>query len=581
MRTMLGMMALLIQVLLLSCASGPRSAGQSDPSHAEVAKTLDDFIQAHTAQLSPLYKDKNLAYWRATTGADPEAYQEVTRLELAMRKLHADPVRFAELQRLRQAAAGSAETATLRQAELLAKAFAENQIETDALARMVTLTTRVEKTFSQFKGTLEGQPASDNQLKAILRSSTDPAMRRAAWVAYKAKGAAVQTLVLELVGLRNQAARALGFKNYYQMRLVLQEQDPERIQALFDELARLTDGPFAVLKAEIDAEIGERFGIAPAALMPWHYDDPFFQEPPRLRGLELDPLFVGRDPRKVVQGFFVGVGLDPADILEHSDLYEKPGKMPHAYCEHIDRAGDVRILANLEPNEQWTSTLMHEMGHAVYDRFLNMDLPWLLRTPAHPFTTEAVAMLFGRQTRNPAWLVGALGAPSAKVEALRADLARSQRMGMLVFARWAMVMMNFERQLYADPDQDLNKLWWDLKERYQLVRRPPDRNAPDWASKIHVAAWPAYYHNYLLGELMASQLLDTLAREVVPGGDPKDLDLVGQEQVGAWLKANIFAPGASLRWDELLKKATGSSLDPKYFAQQFFGDLPVSPGATR
>jgi peptidyl-dipeptidase A len=76
----------------------------------------------------------------------------------------------------------------------------------------------------------------------------------------------------------------------------------------------------------------------------------------------------------------------------------------------------------------------------------------------------------------------------------------------LIFARWDMVMYNFEKQLYADPEQDLNSLWWRMVEKYQLVKRPQDRNEPDWAAKIHFTIAPCYYHNYLLGELLASQL---------------------------------------------------------------------------
>jgi len=455
-----------------------------------------------------------------------------------------------------------------RQLVLLRNDFAGNQVPAELRRRMVKLSTRVQKTFSEFRGQLDGELVGDNAIKDILRQSTDSARRRAAWEAYKSKGAAVRDDVLELVRLRNQAARRLGHADFYQMRLALSEQDPARIQALFDELARLTDAPFAAAMEKLRAELAERYGVETDALEPWHLGDPFFQEPPRLRGVELDPLFAEADPRQLVGRYFTGIGLDPGDILERSDLYEKKGKMPHAYCTHIDRSGDVRILANLQPNEQWTATLMHEMGHAVYDRYLDMDLPWLLREPAHAFVTEAVAMLFGRQTRNPLWLRKALGAPAEKVAAVEGDLARSQRLGMLVFARWAMVMMNFERRLYADPGQDLNALWWELKERYQLVSAPEGRDAPDWASKIHIAVWPAYYHNYLLGELLASQLLAALA-DRLSAEDPNQLALSGQPEVGAWLKSAIFAKGASLRWDALVERATGQPLDPRFFVEQF------------
>ena len=121
-------------------------------------------------------------------------------------------------------------------------------------------------------------------------------------------------------------------------------------------------------------------------------------------------------------------------------------------------------------------------------------------------------------------------------------------------------MTNFERSLYADPDADLDTLWWDLVERYQLVRRPDGRHAPDWAAKIHLAAAPVYYQNYLYGELFASQLDATLAART--GG------LVDRRAAGALLRDDVFAPGASLRWDELVERATGEPLTAAHLARQ-------------
>ena len=104
-------------------------------------------------------------------------------------------------------------------------------------------------------------------------------------------------------------------------------------------------------------------------------------------------------------------------------------------------------------------------------------------------------------------------------------------------------MTNFERSLYADPDADLDTLWWDLVERYQLVHRPDDRHAPDWAAKIHLAAAPVYYQNYLYGELFASQLDATLAR-------PRRRPRRPRAQPARCSRDDVFAPGASLRWDD-------------------------------
>ena len=50
-----------------------------------------------------------------------------------------------------------------------------------------------------------------------------------------------------------------------------------------------------------------------------------------------------------------------------------------------------------------------------------------------------------------------------------------------------------------------------------MIKRPEGRNAPDYASKIHIVGAPAYYHNYMMGELFASQVHHAIAREVLGG----------------------------------------------------------------
>ena len=67
--------------------------------------------------------------------------------------------------------------------------------------------------------------------------------------------------LLELVALRNQAARKLGFSDYFVMRLYLGEQNEEQVFKLFDELEQLTREPFHQAKAEFDAALATAYGI--------------------------------------------------------------------------------------------------------------------------------------------------------------------------------------------------------------------------------------------------------------------------------------------------------------------------------
>jgi peptidyl-dipeptidase A len=123
-------------------------------------------------------------------------------------------------------------------------------------------------------------------------------------------------------------------------------------------------------------------------------------------------------------------------------------------------------------------------------------------------------------------------------------------------------VFHFERLLYADPDRDdLNSLWWDLVERLQLVKRPAGRVEPDWAAKIHVAVAPVYYHNYVLGHLIAAQLKHHLEERVT--GRPFFLSEVS----GRYLLEAIFGPGARNNWEDTVLGATGERLNPHYFVK--------------
>ena len=302
--------------------------------------------------------------------------------------------------------------------------------------------------------------------------------------------------------------------------------------------------------------------------MPWHYQDPFFQEAPRINELRLDEYYENRDILGLVSDFFEGIGLEVRSILKRSDLYEKAGKEQHAYCMDLDRKGDIRVLANIRNDEMWTGTMLHELGHALYDRYIDPGLPFVLRQHAHVFTTEAVAMFFGRLSKDADWIQLTAGISEAEKTSISRDVRNSQRLAQLVFARWCQVMVRFERALYEQPGHDLNRLWWDLVEEYQIVHPPRGRDEPDWAAKIHIVSAPVYYHNYMLGELLASQFDHHIQRHVLGAGNTRK-PLNGRPEVGEYFRERVFRGGRRLSWDLMIADATGEPLDPKYFVEQF------------
>ena len=175
-------------------------------------------------------------------------------------------------------------------------------------------------------------------------------------------------------------------------------------------------------------------------------------------------------------------------------------------------------------------------------------------------------MMFERFARNVDWLV-AMGANVPEPAKFRAASDKLQRNRLLVFSRYCQVMFRFERALYADPNQDLNRLWWDLVEKYQELKRPEGRDEPDFANKYHFIGAPVYYHNYMLGEMFASQVHHALVRKVLPNTKPDDAIYVGDKSAGAFMKRRVFSPGLTLNWNDLTRHATDEELSPKAFAE--------------
>ena len=522
-----------------------------------LALSLVDDIET---RLAPLELELAEAWWESNTRSSAEADQRRIDAELARSALLADATAFAEIRAARDATSAASDPLLRRRLDLLHDAFVPHQIPPELRRAIVELETRVESIFNNFRGAIDGRPVDDNAIAEILRAHDDVAARRGAWQAAKQIGPEVAPLVRELARLRNRAARELGYRDHFALALQAGELDEERLFATLADVDHATEQPFTEWKDALDGSLAERFGCEASELRPWHLDDVFFQDAPAAGAISLDYLFEDADIEALTLRTYEGLGLDLGPVLARSDLYARSGKSQHAFCIDIDREGDVRVLCNVEASERWMETMLHEFGHAVYDRECDPTLPWLVRSASHPLTTEGIAMLFGRLPRDPRWLTDVAGIEPSTVESLTPRLRAARRAGLLVFARWVLVMTNFERRLYADPDADLDTLWWDLVERYQQVQRPDDRHEPDWAAKIHLAAAPVYYQNYLYGELFASQLDATL-------GERTD-GLVGRRAAGELLVRDVFAPGASLRWDDLIVRATGEPLSATHLARQ-------------
>lgn len=544
-------------------------AEASPEATKKARKLVDSFIK----QIRPLEIAVNRAWWDANmTGKD----EDFKRKEEAQNKIDAflsDRNAFTQVKSLKEGGAID-DPVTKRAVDVVYLQYLEKQVDPELLRKMTALSNSVEKKFSTFRAKVDGKEMPDAEVRKVLKTSKLSGRRQEVWEAAKEVGKVVEPELKELVKLRNEAAKKLGFANYHAMQLYLNEQNGDDLIRLFDRLDELTREPFRQAKAEIDTELARNCGIKVEELMPWHVHDPFFQEVPAVFKADLDKIYAQQDITRLCRDFYKGIGL-PIDLVidkSGNDFAPRSGKNPHAFCTDITRdGGDVRVLANVVPNEYWMSTMLHEFGHSVYSSInIPAKLPYVLRTEAHILTTEGVAMMFQKLSRRRAWLEQ-MGVKVDDATAFDETAAKMSRYELLIFSRWCQVMLRFEKGMYEDPGQDLNKLWWDLVERYQMLRRPPGRNAPDYGSKIHIVSAPVYYHNYMMGELFASQLHHAIARKVYKGAAPATVTYAGNRDVGAYMQRYVFDPGKTVNWNELTRFATDADLNPEAFAADFRG----------
>lgn len=552
--------------------------GQSDLAGLRTAANLADRIERKASRAE---RRANLALWDAWTTGTPVAWRRMERTALAAKKVYSSALERSRvetlMERVSRGTAESLEQASpghalarqvSRRLEILHNLLTEYGLPQELLARLTELEAETEQRFSTHRARLQGRGVTTNDLYGLLQTSTDRRLRQRAWEAQKSVGRAVAPLIRKLMRERNRAARLRGFPDFWHMQLVLSEVDPQFLVRFVEETERLTGDLWEKCLGDLRRRVSLHLAIPGGIPEPWDWSDPFFQQYPTFllpRASESPP----GDPVAAARSHFSGLGLDVEGVLSRSSLYEAPGKHPHAFCLDLDRHGDVRILCNVRNEMRWHQTVLHELGHAVYSLHTSRELPWILRTEAHSLTTEGVAMFCEGAASTAVYLSRCAGMSPEAAARVEADLAVPHFLSKLIFIRFCLVMVQFEKAAYEDPERDLDSLWWELVQRYQGQVPPGERHRPDWASKVHIATAPVYYHNYLLGECFASQLRK--ATSALPGGS------YGPE-VARFLLEKVFSPGRGVRWDRLVEQATGEPLTVAHLAAEIGKAMQRSGG---
>ena len=383
--------------------------------------------------------------------------------------------------------------------------YLEKQVDPALLKQITAKANAVEKAFNVYRAKVDGKEMTDSEVRKVLKESKNSDRRQAVWEASKGVGA--------VVAGGPEATREAPQRGGRQARL----QELPRPATLSQRAGRrrafsscsttwieLTREPFRAAKAEIDEKLAGQLRHQPggpdAVALPRSV---FSGVAGRIRGRPRRTVQERRHPEACAgdstpASACRSTTCSAAAISTRSRARARTPSAP---------TSTARATCACWPTSCPTSTgCRHDAARAgplgLQQQEHSADAALCLAGrgphPHHRRRGHDVRAVF-QESR----LVGENGAEGSRIPRRSTrPAAKVQRNELLIFSRWCQVMLRFEKAMYENPDQDLNRLWWDLVEKYQMVKRPAGRNAPDYGSKIHIVSAPVYYHNYMMGAVV-------------------------------------------------------------------------------
>ena len=370
-----------------------------------------------------------------------------------------------------------------------------------------------------------------------METSEDRGIRKAAaeakWKFFSDAATEVEEIFDELVKVRTDIARKLGYKNFIELgyaRMLRSDYTPEMV-AKFREQIREHIVPIA---SALYARQSKRL-----ELNQLHYFDEEFRFAtgnPKPKG---SPEWIIAQAEKM----YDALSPDTAQFFQHMklnklmDLEAKPNKATGGYCTFISKYKSPYIFSNFNGTSGDINVLTHEAGHAfqVYSS-RNIELneynwPTYEACEIHSMSMELFTM---------PWMELFFEEDTDKYKF--AHLA-----GAICFLPYGVAVDEFQHFVYENPDatpQERNDAWKVLEQKYL-----PHKNYPDnpflerggyWQRQSHIFSAPFYYIDYTLAQICAFQFWKK---------DKEDHEL-------AWQKYNeLCKTGGSKSFLELLEVA--------------------------
>lgn len=541
------------------------------------------FVDSMNHDYVAVHRTKEELFWTTYMGTshDDEGF---TRAERAFKDFVSDPVRLrATREHLAQVEAGpaGAERDTLLHGLRGWQAlFEANVIESDEGRQLMHALVDAEAALFAKRRTFvpthvnEDGAVEDATLAALATNLTANPVeerRRSSFDAFRGiEQWALDNGFLHLVRLRNRFARALGYRDFFEMKLRKNERmTTAQLFDILDDFIRRTDTANARTLADLRTQHGD------AAVLPWNLR--FFTAGDTVR--RMDPyLTFAPALRRWVESFRrLGIGFRGATL--QLDLLDRAGKFQNGFCHGPVPAwmnergewipGHINFTSEAKPDQVGSgtraiATLFHEGGHAAHFANVVQNAPCFSQeyAPTSMAYAETQSMFCDSLLDDADWLrryaCDADGRPMpeevihARVASLRPMLAFDKRM--------LAVVPCFESALYQMTDEALTA------DAVLCLARETELRVLGMESPRPLLAIPhllnqesaASYQGYLLAEMAVAQTRAFFLK--------RDGHLTDNPTIGPALAAHYWQPGNSLDHDATLRSLTGEGFSARYLA---------------
>ncbi len=407
---------------------------------------------------------------------------------------------------------------------------------------------------------------SENKMRVMMRTDTDESVRKACFEAMEKMAIYVLDDYVKLVKLRNEFAKILGYKDFYDYKIQIEEGMTKK------ELFYIFDSIYSKTKFALKNIRGLEKTM-PGLKHPWNFS---FMMSGNFTSEE-DKYFQFDEALMRWGKSFSALGVNFRKSKIYLDLLDRKGKYSNGFChwpEIISYQNGKRlpgrsnftcnvVFGQVGSGVQGYATLFHEGGHAAH--MLNSDQTEVCINHEYaPMSTawaETQSMFLDTIFGSIDWKTRYAKDKSGNSYPMELFERKTKKLHLLrpTDIYGIMFVCDFEKQTYEEDKLDKNKVlnfakrsykkYYDMREDSLSVLNVP-----------HIYSWEsaASYHGYGLATIALTQWREYFHKKY---GYIVDNPNVGREMTKVWKLA------ASKTFSELVKIATNKKLSPEDYVE--------------